>query len=139
MTTYTTTKTDSVSDPTKANIGIMSVWATVETTALTTGTIYQMVKIPVGATIVKVTLATDDLDSNGSPTITLSVGDGTTPARFISASTVGQAGGVVREDVVAGVGYKYTADDTIDVEVTNQAATAAQGTITLAVLYAMDE
>lgn len=139
MTTYYTTKTDSVSDPTKANTSVTCALATVETTALTAATVYEMVKIPKGATIIGVTLACDDFDTNVSPAITLSVGDDGDDDRFISLSTIGQTGGVTRADAVGGVGYKYTADNTIDVTVGTGAATAAQGTLKLVVLYTMDE
>lgn len=59
-----------------------------------------------GVTPLDVTLIADDLDSNGTPTITLSVGilnadkDDLSGTAWIVASTVGQGGGVARATTV---------------------------------------
>lgn len=114
----------------------------VSTYTLTEGTIndvIQMVKVPKGAVITAITLACPDIDTNVSPTVTLSVGDGGSTARFISASTIGQAGGVASLSVPGGLGYTYTADDTIDVLIAAATATFAAGDITLVVKYKMQK
>lgn len=102
--------------------------------------VVEMVKVPSGATIFDIILSSTDMDTNGTPTITLGVGDGSSASRFISGSTVAQAGGVVylsddANAANAGFLYQYTADDTIDVKVTAGPATGAAGTIKLAVFY----
>lgn len=108
------------------------------TKALVINDVIQMVKIPKNAVVDEVILGTDDLDSHGTPTITLSVGDGTTVNRYITESTVGQGGGLVRLSNVDGMGYTYTAEDTIDVKVIAAPATGAtSGTISLTVIYHM--
>jgi hypothetical protein len=75
----------------------------VTTTALAAGDIIDLGPIEAGVTPVDVKLITDDLDTNGTPTITLTVGilnagktdlSGGTNENFIVASTAGQAGGV---------------------------------------------
>lgn len=129
--------------------GVVAVKATYAVPASGDGTaaddIIQMVKVPKGATILDVTLTSEDLDSNGTPTIVLDVGDGDDPDRFIDGSNVAQAGGVARlgSGVAAaatdGLFYTYTAEDTIDVKVVTAAATKAAGNITLAVLYTMED
>jgi hypothetical protein len=107
--------------------------------ALVVNDVIQMFKLPAGATVHEVILASDDLDTNGTPTIKLDVGDATAANRFISQSTVGQAGGVGRTDQAGGVGYKYSADTMLQVKVNTAPATGATtGNVTLTVAYSMD-
>jgi hypothetical protein len=98
--------------------------------------VIQMVKIPSGATILDVTLSSTDVDSGTA--VVFAVGDGSDDNRFISGSTIGQAGGVARLDQFAGLNYTYTADDTIDINVTTAAGTAVAGTLELNVVYTMN-
>lgn len=109
------------------------------TAALTLNQVIQMAPIPAGARITRVQLSTDDLDSNVSPAVVLAVGDTGSATRFISGSTVGQAGGVTSLNQHGGHAYKYAAADTITVKVTTAPATGAtSGTIVLTVGYQMD-
>lgn len=109
------------------------------TAALALNDVIQMVKVPSGAQIVGMTLGATDLDTGGSPAIVLDVGDGDDTDRFIDGATVGQAGGSTSALAVAGFGYTYTAEDTIDVLVQVAPATGATtGTITLRVDYMVD-
>lgn len=78
-----------------------------------------------GETVVDVTLGYDVLGAS----TTLSVGDGNSAARFISATDTSSAG-VTRTDSVGGINYTYTADDTIDVTLAGATAT---GTVELVV------
>lgn len=113
--------------------------------ALVINDVIQMVKVPKGACILEVILTSDDLDS--STGVVLAVGDGVTADRFISGSTVGQAGGIVR--MGSGVtaanqsgasAFQYTVDDTVDVKVTTapSGTAATTGDIVLTVLYSME-
>lgn len=79
------------------------------TTVLAASDIIDLGPLPAGLTPLDVTLISDDLDTGGSPAITLSVGilnagktdlGSGTYDTFISASTVGQAGGLVRATTV---------------------------------------
>lgn len=98
--------------------------------------VYQMIKVPNGARIIDWTLGSDDIDSNGAPAVTLSLGDGNSTARYVSASTIGQTGAApVNASVKAGFGFVYAADDTIDILVAAAPATFAAGTIRCAVTY----
>lgn len=113
--------------------------------ALAAGDIVQLVKVPKNAYITEVLVAVPDLDTNGSPTITFTVGDQGDVDRFITSSTTGQAGGVVRLNalpsvssslIATGAGYRYTAEDTIDLTVgTGPATGATSGTIVCCVTY----
>jgi hypothetical protein len=106
--------------------------------ALALNDVLEMVKVPAGAIVVGCVLATDDLDTNGTPTIVLDVGDGSDTDRYIDGSTVGQAGGVTDFSnlAIGGIGYTYTSEDTIDILVQAAPATGAtSGTIKLSVFY----
>jgi hypothetical protein len=107
---------------------------------LAAGEYTDMLWVPAGAIITYVGLAAPDMDANGSPTLTLSVGDASSPARFINASTIGQAGGYINT-LAAGTGamfYKYTAATKIRVTSTAASATYAAGTIKLHVKYLLE-
>jgi len=109
------------------------------TAALVVNDVIQMVKVPSGAIITGVTIGATDLDTNGAPAIVLDVGDGDDTARFIDGATVGQGGGSSDTLAVAGFGYTYSADDTIDVIVQVAPATGAtSGTISLRVAYVLN-
>lgn len=121
----------------KTRLGLNTVNAVFEIDhALELNDVIQMVKVPAGAKITEVILATDDLDTNGTPLLGLDVGDGSDDNRFISASTIGRTSGVARLDQVDGLNYVYAAEDTIDVSVQAAPATGAtSGTIRLTVIY----
>jgi hypothetical protein len=117
-------------------VSVYSMPATGDGTAV--NDVIQMVKIPAGATILDLALASTDIDTNGTPLVGLQVGDGDLATRFIGTSTIGRTGGLARLDQAGGVGYKYTVDDTIDVLIQAAAATKAAGTLTMTVRYTMD-
>src|SRR5688500_15514703 len=66
------------------------------TAALVVDDIIQMVRVPAGATVLDVLMKVPDLDTGGSPAITLDVGYGGDDDYWIAAATTGQAGGLVR-------------------------------------------
>jgi len=124
----------------RAGIGLCTVSATYAlAAALELDDLIHMVKIPAGATLLDVILDVPDLDSDGSPAITLSVGYTGALEAFISQSTVGQAGGIVRLSVPGGSQKLFAAADTIQVSAMAAPATGAtEGTIKLTALYTMD-
>lgn len=129
------------SQPVKDSInnGTVTVCASYSITANPTASdVLQLVPVPRGARVIDVVLAATDLDTNGTPTITMTVGDGGSANRFITTSTIGQTGGVARLNNQLGHLYEYTADDTIDVTFGVASATFASGTITLTVTYTTD-
>ena len=121
---------------------IESVYTVTAGAALVINDVIQMLKVPKGARVMEVILAATDLDSNVTPLITLDVGDGDDPDRYIAASTIGQTGGTVR--LGSGIttlteAFTYTADDTIDVLVKAAPATGATTfSIRLTVIYSTD-
>ena len=121
-------------------------YGTIAATEAALGDVFELVQIPNGYAIESVILDCDQLDSNATPTLALEVGDATTPARFITGSTVGHAGGVQYSNVAGATGYQYTVGTNngqfsggnagatvIQVQVTTAAATFKAGSIRLAV------
>jgi len=123
----------------REGLDITSVFAThtLTTAEQQADDVVQMVKIPKGATILDVILTSADIDSATSAV--LAVGDGSDDDRFITGSTIGQAGGVERLNAFAGLNYEYTADDTIDLNVTTAPGTPVEGVINLCVIYTMNQ
>lgn len=77
----------------------------VTTASLAAGDIIDLGPLPAGVRVVDSAIISEDVDTNGSPTITMSLGllnagktdlNGGTNETWITASTVGQAGGTVR-------------------------------------------
>ena len=96
--------------------------------------VIEMVPVYAGETVVGVSLAATDLDTNGAPAIVMDVGDGDDVDFYIDGSTAGQAGGgTVMTAPKVGFPKTYAADDTIDIRLDVAAATAAAGTVTLIV------
>lgn len=128
----------------RAGIDITAVYGTYEVAVqVVVNDVYQMVKIPKGATVLEVINAMDDMDG-GSASVH-DVGDGTTSGRFISGSTIAQGGGVVRlgQGITGAtaadcLNYAYTAEDTIDIKFTTAPASTGTGTMKLAVIYTMN-
>lgn len=140
-TTFTSSQAASTVNPRTCVNSVCYAFGTYEiTAALVVSDVVQMVRVPAGAYIIEVTLATDDLDTAG-PAIVLDVGDGTTTDRFIDACLSAQVAAndvVCRINHVDGLNYTYAAEDTIDVIVATAPTTGAtSGTISLMVTYGM--
>jgi hypothetical protein len=104
--------------------------------ALALNDVLQGPMLQAGSTVVDVTLVTTDLDTNGTPTITLDVGYGGDADYFIAASTIGQAGGIARASAATAQPLTLESNDTIDVTVHAAPATGATtGTVTLSVFF----
>ncbi len=84
-----------------------TIYGTVAAGSAALGDVFQLARVPNGYSIESVILDCDQLDSNATPTLTLEVGDATTPGRFITGSTVGRAGGVQTSNVAGATGYIY--------------------------------
>lgn len=95
-------------------------------------------QLPPGAKIVDTFLMSDDLDSNGTPLITVSVGDADGAATIFNASAIAQTGGIDRNPVHTCIDKQYLVKTTLQGKVTAVAATKAQGTIGLCVLFTLD-
>lgn len=139
MATYTNTKAGSGVQPRATHMGINSATATQTiATALTASDVIEMIKVPAGARVIDCILVAGDLDTGATPAIVLEVGDGDDRDRWIDGSTVGQAGGVARNNVATGVDHTYATDDTVDVFVLTAPQTGATGVVvTLTVFYTL--
>jgi hypothetical protein len=93
-------------------------------TGFATNDVLRVVKVPAGATVLNVTCSSS---AGVGATANLTVGDGDDVDRFIT-STAFTASALARLNAHTGHGYKYTADDTIDV-VAASIATPTVGTI----------
>lgn len=94
--------------------------------------------LPAGARVVLAILEASDMDTNGSPTLTLNVGDAGDPDRLFAASTVGQAGTLSTAIAVTGSAYQYTSKTLITGVANANSATGAAGTIDLSVFYIVE-
>lgn len=98
--------------------------------------VIQFGHVPKGAIYVGGYIATDDLDSNGTPLLDLVVGDTTDPDGLMGTGTVGQAAGrsfFTGTDITNA--RTTTQEEIVSVTVNAAAATAAAGTIRLVVYY----
>lgn len=86
--------------------------------------------VPKGFVATGVYLAATDMDTNGSPTIALKLGDAGDDDRFVAASTIAQAGGSTTTLASTGLYYEFTQDTEIVLTASTAAATAVAGTVT---------
>lgn len=94
--------------------------------------------VPDGARIVLGVLESTDMDTGGSPALTINVGDSGSATRLFSGSTVGQAGTDSVQLAVAGQGYKISGKTLIVGTAGVNAATGAAGTLYLTIFYIID-
>lgn len=104
---------------------------------LTLGAAFGNIRVPAGAEIAFVQLDATDMDTNGTPLITLSIGDAAGATRLLAANTIAQTGAAPVGPTIAkgGLGYRYTTETLVQVYVAAIPATAAAGTISYAVHY----
>lgn len=93
-------------------------------------------KVPAGSVYVGGFIATDDLDSNGSPALVLDVGDDDDADGLLDGTTTGQAAAITTfNGAYITNRTAVTAEKTIAVTVQTAAATAAAGTIRVVLYY----
>ena len=113
-------------------LGIFPLYASITTTAaLTTADTLNAFVVPKGCRVLYAMLKSSDIDTNGTPTITLNVGDSGSATRYFSASTVGQAGTAAAATATTGIGALTTADTLITIVPQANAATGVAGTVEL--------
>ena len=95
--------------------------------------------LPKNARVILALLESTDMDTNGTPTLTLNVGDGGDADRYFAASTVGQAGTLSSAIATTGAGYLTTDKTLITGVAANNAATGAAGTLYLTMFYVVEE
>jgi hypothetical protein len=113
-------------------------WTVTCTAAPSTSDTLNFGYLPAGARVVLAVLEASDMDTNGSPALTLNIGDSGSAARLFSASTVGQAGTLSTAIAVAGANASFTTRTLITGVAAVNAATGAAGTIDLAVFYTVE-
>lgn len=101
------------------------------TADLVTGNTIGAFKVPAGFTVTGIIAVASDVDTGGSPAVTLSVGDAGSGTRYLSAATIGQGGTTTQTLATTGLLFTNTVDTEILVTVTLQPATAAAGTLGL--------
>lgn len=93
-------------------------------------------RVPAGAVYLDGYLATDDLDSNGSPALVLDVGDDDDADGLLDGATTGQAAAVTAFNGTYITNRTVTsASKAIAVTVQTAAATAVAGTVRLVLRY----
>lgn len=90
--------------------------------------------VPKGFRVMFALLQSTDIDTNGSPTVTINVGDSGSANRLFAASTVGQAGTNSSAISTAAFGFQYQSDTLITGAIPTGPATGTTGTVTLALI-----
>lgn len=98
-----------------------------------------LIRVPKGTVILGARLETGQLDTNGSPTLTLDVGDSGSANRIFAASTVAQTGTNTAAMANGAFGYKYATESVITLKVHAAPATAASAVIIFALSFLVDE
>lgn len=133
----TTLSKAAASYPAKAGTGVCFEYNSVALTANPTAADnWYMFKLPANCIVIDVYINSDDMDTNGTPTMLWDLGDLDGATRWLSNSTISQTGGTTRTD--RNLGYEYTSEATIVLTCDTAAATFAAGTIIVGVLYTMN-
>lgn len=96
-------------------------------------------KVPAGFRVLGAILEASDMDTDGTPTITLNVGDSGSATRLFSASTVAQAGTSAVATAVTGIFHQYTTETTITGVAQANATAGASGTLRLCVYGLLED
>ena len=138
MATYTATGAQAAVQPKGLRVGLVAVRSTFSlTTSLSTGDVFQMVKVPANTTPVFVQFG----GTNASPSFLMEVGDGISTARYRSIATYSIALGMQLANAnIATVlpPYTYSQDDTIDIFVSTVSASTLGGAFYMNVIFSMD-
>lgn len=114
------------------NLKVLGPWSVSCTAAPSTSDTLNFGYAPKGFTVLGVGLYATDMDTSGSPTLTLNIGDAGDADRLVAASNVGQTGTASYTSLVAstGVAYQYTSKTLITGVANANATTGAAGTVT---------
>jgi hypothetical protein len=89
-----------------------------------------IMKVPAGFTATNLYASATDMDTNGTPTLALSLGDAASLTRLLSSSVIGQAGTATSTIATTGAYYFFAVETDIILSATVASATAAAGTLT---------
>jgi hypothetical protein len=107
--------------------------------ALTTDDVINFGYMPIYARVIDAYLEATDMDTGGSPALAFNIGDSGDADRLFAASTAGQAAGITRMTVATGFGHRYDAKTLITGAPSTNPATGAAGTLTLTVLFVVED
>lgn len=151
MATYKSAQVSSYLVRSNLRAADFTVFGSVAVASAALGDVYQLVQIPNGYSIMDMLLDTDQLDSNGAPTLVLEVGDAGNAARFYTGTQIGRTGGIAIPNVPATIGFSYTIGTNpgqfsggnagatiIQAQVTTASATFKAGTVRLSVRCFLD-
>ncbi|HEX7965717.1 MAG TPA: hypothetical protein VF651_08375 [Gammaproteobacteria bacterium] len=147
MATYTSAQVLSGTVPINERGASFFVYGSISlTTALAANDVVQLMNVPNGYKVLNVTVDTDDLDSGASPALKFNLGDSGSATRYLSQSTLAQAGGVAYNNVAGSTGYVYPIATTggnsgsslIQLVCTTAAQTWANGTVRCAAEMQVD-
>ena len=96
-----------------------------------TGDVIQMVKVPNGAIIARVAASIFSHDG----VLTVNIGDGNDTSRYGASIVLSGTAITVTSLPARGLGYSYSAEDTVDIQIAGVSAASANGILTLAVTY----
>lgn len=142
---FSSNQLSTVTAPTAGDVIVQQYWIDVTAAQIEAGAMFDVGILPAYHTVTDMILIPDDLDTGGSPALTLDVGllsgtpgdatsDRTIGAEFFSDSTAGQGATVTRMSLATGFKVLPTETDrSIGVKVETDAATAAAGRIRLLV------
>ena len=135
MATYQSDKTVSTVQA-RGGIDITSVTGTFTVSAnLAANDVVEMVKIPKDATVQEVIVSSS---ASVAATSTGEVGDGADTDRFVTSGSIGGgAASLSRLNAATGHGYKYSAEDTIDIKFTVQTTPTTGAVLKLTAIYTL--
>ena len=120
--------------------GVQMARATVSCAAPPTITdTFSFFHLPAGARVVGGFLSATDMDANVAPTLTFNIGDAASPSRLFQGAHVGQAGTATTVLAPGALDYQYPVKTLVSGTVLNNAASGVPGSLTLCVLYVVDE
>lgn len=116
-------------------------WEVSITSNLANGDTFTFGTVPKGFRLLGAAIESTDLDTNGSPTLAVNIGDSGDADRIFAAATIGQSAAVTPGAAFAtannlqatGFGYLYTDNTSIVATVATGPATGTTGTYTLAI------
>jgi len=103
--------------------------------AQSAGDVIQMIPVPKGAVVLD--LAVQWALGAGAAITQGSIGDGNSANRYYGSLSASAGNTIVH--MTTGLGYSYSAEDTIDIVVGTATSASAAGTVRMTVLYAFDQ
>lgn len=101
------------------------------TTDLVTTNQVAVMRVPAGFVATNLFASATDMDTNGTPTLALNLGDSGSANRLLSASNIGQAGTSTSTIATTGAYYTFPVDTDILLAPSTNPATAAAGSVTI--------